>query len=195
MRDTSVRRYSGQTGYVIQLGNLRRTVPVVQIKPRTWIASDAALILGDVAFLSKASSLLARRLRKRRVDVVLTAEAKSIALAFELSRKLHIERFVVARKGAKSYMRDYASQRVQSITTKAEQELLLTREEMRWLSGKRVCLLDDVVSTGATLEALQRLAEGAAATVACKAAVWKEGPWYKGRDLVYIEALPIFVDE
>ncbi len=194
MREPSVRPYSGESVYVVRLGNLCRTVPVVQIQPHTWIASDAALILGDVGFLSKAAALLAKKIRPMGVDAVLTAEAKSIALAFELSKRLGTDRFVVARKSIKSYMGDYASQKLKSITTKAEQELLLTKEEMQWLSGKRVCLLDDVVSTGATLDALQLLAKSAEAIVACKAAVWKEGPWYKGQDLVYIQALPIFVD-
>jgi adenine phosphoribosyltransferase len=189
-----VRLYSGQTEYAVSVAGLRRTLPIVQIQPHTWIASNAALILGDVRFVSKAAEVLAKRIRPLGVDAVLTAEAKSIALAYELSRNLGADRFVVARKNVKSYMGDYASQKVKSITTHSEQELLLTKEEMRWLSGKRLCLLDDVVSTGATLAALQELAKGAAATVACKAAIWKEGPWYKSKDLIYIGVLPIFVD-
>ena len=194
MREESVKRFRGQRRYVARLGRLRKTLPVVQIQPHTWIASNASLILGDVAFLSEAADLLAKKIRPLGLEAVLTAEAKSIALAYELSRKLGTDRFVVARKSIKSYMGGYASEKVRSITTKAEQELLLTKEEMEWLSGRRVCLLDDVVSTGATLSALQELARKAGAVVACKAAIWKEGPWYKDEDLVYIGILPIFVD-
>ncbi len=193
MREGSVRPYHGQKKYVVTLGGLRRVLPVVQIQPGTWIASIATLILGDVDFLSQAAGLLSKKVRPVGVDAVLTAEAKSIALAYELSRKLGLDRFVVARKTIKSYMGDHASQRLRSITTTAEQELLLTSEEMRWLSGNRVCLLDDVVSTGATLGALEKLAKKAGASVSCRAAIWKEGPWYTGEDLVCLGMLPVFV--
>jgi len=191
----SVRHYTGQKEYRVGLSGLRRALPIVQIQPHTWIASDAALILGDVGFLSRAAGLLADKVRPLGADAVLTAEAKSIALAYELSRRLGRDRFVVARKSIKSYMGDYAAQRLKSITTRAEQELLLTTEEMRWLSGKRVCLLDDVVSTGATLSALEELAKKAGASVACKAAIWKEGPWYTEEDIVFLGLLPVFVSD
>jgi len=194
MPDSQVLRYEGQREYVVRLDGLRWSLPVVKIRPHTWIASNASLILGDVAFVSKAAELLGKRVRSRGVEAILTAEAKSIALAYELSKELGIERFAVARKSLKAYMGKYASQKVSSITTKTEQELLLTDEEIRWLSGRKVCLLDDVVSTGATLRALEALAERAGAVVGCKAAVWKEGPWYKARDLIYIQTLPVFTD-
>jgi len=191
----SIRRYSGQKRYPVRLARVRRSLPVVQIDPHTWIASDAELILGDVEFLSAAAELLAQKIRPMGVQAVLTAEAKSIALAYELTRMLGCDRFVVARKSLKSYMGDHTSERVKSITTKAEQELLLTREELTWLSGRRVCLLDDVVSTGGTLSALASLGARAGASVACKAAIWKEGPWYAGDDLVCIGTLPVFVGD
>ncbi len=195
MQEPSIRAYSGQRRHTVRLGGLRRVLPIVQIDPHTWIASDANLILGDVGFLSQAADLLARKVRPLGVDAVLTAEAKSIPLAYELSRKLGLDRFVVARKSIKSYMGDYASQKLKSITTRVEQELLLTKEEMLWLSGKRVCLLDDVVSTGATLGALEELAKKAGASVGCRASIWKEGPWYTGEDLVCLGLLPVFVSD
>ncbi len=178
----------------MRIAGLQRRLPIVKIKPHTWIASDAALILGDVEFLSGAAELLSKKVRTFEVDVVLTAEAKSIALAYELSNRLGKSRFLVARKSMKSYMGEYAAERLRSITTAVEQELLLTKEEMRWLSGKKVCLLDDVVSTGATFNALQRLVKKSGGEVACKAAIWKEGPWYESKDLVYLRVLPVFVD-
>ncbi|MGD0638533.1 MAG: phosphoribosyltransferase family protein [Nitrososphaerales archaeon] len=191
----AVRRYSGQRTYRVALSEISRELPLVQISQGVYIASDAELILGDVEFLSTAARLLARKLRKLDIDVVLTAEAKSIALAYELSRRLRHDRFVVARKSAKAYVDHYFSQKVKSITTKAEQQLLLTSEDLASLSGKRVCLLDDVVSTGATFTALEGLAKEAGASVACRAAIWKEGPWYTGKDLVCLGQLPIFVSE
>jgi adenine phosphoribosyltransferase len=179
----------------MKLGTLRRELPLVRISSHLWIASDAEAVLGDVEFLSTATRLLAEKVRRRGTDVVLTAEAKSIALAYGLSMMLGQSRFVVARKSLKAYMGEHISQKVKSITTVSEQELILTKNDVSALSGKRVCLLDDVVSTGETLKALDVLVEAAGGISVCKAAVWREGPWYKGSDLVYLATLPIFVDD
>lgn len=195
MNTDTVRPYAGQESHRIVLAGLERRLPLVEVKRGTWIASDAELILGDVAFLSKAAEALSVRIRPFDVDAVLTAEAKSIALSYELAKRLNLDRFVVARKSIKSYMGDHASQKLKSITTGPEQKLLLTKEEMNWLECRKVCLLDDVVSTGSTFRALERLAKRAGASVACKAAIWKEGPWYKGKDLLFLQTLPVFLRE
>jgi adenine phosphoribosyltransferase len=191
----AVRRYTGERLYRAVLPGLERDLPLVEIEPGLWIASDAELILGDVGFLSRAALLLSEKVGKFDPQVVLTAEAKSIALAYELSRLLGHERFVVARKTLKSYMGDHVSRKVRSITTSSEQQLLLTRDELGYISGKRVCLLDDVVSTGATLAALEAITEAADGEVVCRAAIWKEGPWYDGADLVHLGQLPVFVSD
>ena len=190
----TVRRYAGQRTYNVVLSGISRDLPLVQIKPGVYIASDAELILGDVKFLSKAGQLLARKLTGLKIDIILTAEAKSIALAYELAKRLGHSRFIVARKSAKSYMGDYFAQKVKSITTKSEQRLLMTREELKSLSGRNVCLLDDVVSTGATFTALEAIVKKAGGNVVCRAAIWREGPWYRG-DLLCVAVLPIFVAE
>jgi adenine phosphoribosyltransferase len=192
---SSVKGYSGKESYHLKLGGLHRDLPLVNVSPHLWIASDAELILRDVEFISKAGELLAKKLSRRRTDMVLTAEAKSIALAYELSKRLGHGRFIVARKSLKAYMGDHVSQKLRSITTNSDQELVLTKEEMVYLSGKKVCLLDDVVSTGGTIEALEVLVTEAGGNVVYKAAIWREGPWYKGSDLVYVDALPVFVDQ
>ena len=166
----------------------------MNVSPHLWIASNAQVILGDVQFLSKAADLLAKRMHKTNVQVVVTAEAKSIALAYALSKALGHDRFVVARKNLKAYMNDHLSQKVRSITTTSEQELILTKEDIDLIGGRRVCVLDDVVSTGATLKALEALVRRSGATIGCRAALWKEGPWYKGRRLIYLDSLPVFVD-
>ncbi len=191
----TVRSYTGQRAYKVVLPGISRELPLVQINPGVYIASDADLILGDVEFLSKAAQLLARKMRRLDIDIVLTAEAKSIALAYELSRLLGRARFMVARKSAKAYVGNYFSKKVKSITTRSEQRLLLTREELSSLSGRRVCLLDDVVSTGATFTALEAITKKGGGSVVCRAAIWREGPWYKGENLVHLGVLPIFITE
>lgn len=178
----------------MEVGGLQRDLPLVEVSPHLWIASNAELILGDVAFLSSAARLLARRLKSADIDLIVTAEAKSIALAYALSRELGHERFVVARKNLKAYMGDHLSQTVKSITTNSEQSLILTGLDVERIKGKRICILDDVVSTGATLDALEALVERAGGMVHSRAALWKEGPWYNRKGLLYLDSLPVFVD-
>jgi adenine phosphoribosyltransferase len=191
----TVRRYAGQRFHRAVLPGLERDLPLVEVEPGLWIASDADLILGDVEFLSRSAQLLSKKVAVFDPEVVLTAEAKSIALAYELSRWLGHERFVVARKTLKAYMGDHLSQSVKSITTSSEQRLLLTRDELGYISGRRVCLLDDVVSTGATFRALGSMTSEAGGDVVCRAAIWKEGPWCDEADLVFLGLLPVFVSD
>jgi adenine phosphoribosyltransferase len=190
-----VKAYSGQKSYRLKLDGLQLELPLVKVSPHLWIASDAELILGDVEFIEKAAEVLSKKVSRLRADLVLTAEAKSIALAYALSKKLGHRRFVVARKSIKAYTGAHISQKLRSITTSADQALILTKEEIVSLSGKRVCLLDDVVSTGETLKALEVLLTKAGGIVSCKAAIWREGPWYKDSDLVYADVLPVFVEK
>jgi len=191
----TVRRYAGERFYRAVLPGLERDLPLVEIEAGLWIASDVELILGDVELLSRSALLLSEKVKSFNPEVVLTAEAKSIALAYELSRLLGHGRFVVARKTLKAYTGDHISQEVKSITTRSEQRLLLTKEGMGRISGKRVCLLDDVVSTGATFKALEAITKKAAGDVVCRAAIWKEGPWYDQENLVYLDLLPVFVSD
>lgn len=193
MAKSAVRRYRGQKSHRVNIGSIRREFPIVNVSPGLWIASNAEFVLGDAPLVTKSAELLSRKLRSRRIDVILTAEAKSIALAYELSRRLGLERFIVARKSLKAYMGEHLSQKLSSVTTKGEQELILSEDEIRYLTGKRTCLLDDVVSTGGTLDALEKLAREAGCIVACRAAIWKEGPWFEAGDLVFLDVLPVFV--
>lgn len=194
MDDNLVRLYRREASYRVDLGGVTRDFPIVGVSPHLWIASNAEFILGDVQLISRAAELLERKVRRKRAEIVLTAEAKSIALAYELAKRLGHGRFVVARKSLKSYMGNHIMQPLKSITTDREQELLLTKEETSCLAGRRVCLLDDVVSTGGTFRALETLVKKAGGTSACRATIWREGPWYKDPELVFLEVLPVFVD-
>lgn len=188
-----VRIYEGQLFHEVNVFGLRRRLPIVPIDDGLWIASDAEIVLGDVEFINRAGAEVSRTVSQYRPEVVVTAEAKAIALAYEVARGLGHGRFVVVRKSVKGYMRDYMIEGVKSITTREPQMLVLTTDDAELIRGRRVCLLDDVVSTGATMRALERLVVRAGGEVVCKACIWREGPWYSSNDLLFFDALPIYV--
>ncbi len=188
---STIIRYSGQKSYTVRLGSITRELPIVRVSEDVWIASDGEVILGDVEFIEAAAVMLADRIREYDPQVVLTAEAKALALAYEVAKRLGHREMIVARKSIKAYMMDYLVEECSSITTRDKQILVLTRESAEKLIGKRVCILDDVVSTGGTINALERLVVRAGGITVCRAAIWLEGPWYS-RELLYLDRLPIF---
>ena len=186
--------FSGQKYYEVEIDGLKRILPIVKVEEGVWIASNASLVLGDVEFISKAAELLSKKIVDFNPEILVTAEAKSIALAYEVARRLGLKRYVIARKKPKAYMGRYIIEAVKSITTKEKQSLILTEDDVENVRGKRVCVLDDVISTGGTIDALVKLVEKAGGNIVCKAAVWREGPWYNEKEMVFLYNLPIFVD-
>jgi len=186
--------YRGQKYYRIRIGSVTRDLPIVQVDEDLWIASNAGIILGDIEFISAAAEAMVKRLKPLRPEIVITPEAKAIAFAYEVAKALGHKRLIIGRKSVKAYMKDYLIEEVKSITTREKQVIVLTKEDADYVAGKRVCLLDDVVSTGGTIKALEKLVEKVGGKIVCKAAIWIEGPWYKG-DLIYLGELPIFVTE
>ena len=186
--------FSGQKYYEVEIDGLKRILPIVKVEEGVWIASNASLVLGDVEFISKAAELLSKKIVNYSPEILVTAEAKSIALAYEVAKILGLKRYVIARKKPKAYMGKYIIETVKSITTKEKQSLILTEDDVEKVRGKRVCVLDDVISTGGTIEALVKLVEKAGGDIVCKAAVWREGPWYDVKEIVFLYNLPIFVD-
>jgi len=188
-----VRKYDGSKYYEINMLGLKRKMPIVKISDNLWIASDAELVLGDVEFLSRVGKELACRVAKYKPEVVVVPEAKAIVLAYEIAKNLNHKEYVVARKEVKGYMRKYVSEEVNSITTSKKQLLVLDEIGISKVHGRRVCLVDDVISTGSTISALERLVQKANGIIVCKAAIWVEGPWYTANDIIYLDILPIFV--
>lgn len=187
--------YDGQEYYIIRLNNLVRKLPLISIEDGVWIASDAELVLGDVEFIEKVSQEMAEFIRPFKPEVIVTPESKAIALAYEISKNLNHKRFIVARKSIKTYMKEYLVEKVKSITTREEQILVLTNNDIAFIKNRRVCIFDDVVSTGGTMNALERLVKKAGGIIVCKASIWREGPWYKDSDLLFLDILPIFVSK
>lgn len=174
--------------YTLNLAGLTRTLPLVDISENTAYASFVCI--SDTCLVQAAAPLLAEKIQD--CDVILTAEAKGIALAYEVSKCLGHPYFVVARKSVKSYMKDPIFVDVHSITTFDDQKLYLDGSDIEKLAGRKVCLLDDVVSTGGSLHALKQLCEKAGGVVTSNACLLAEGKAAKRKDLIYLEELPLF---
>ena len=174
--------------YPIEVAGVKRTLPFVDISDELAYASF--VIISDVELVSAVAEKLAEKIRG--CEVIVTAEAKGISLACEVSRLLGLKEFVVARKSIKSYMRNPVYVSVRSITTFDEQRLYFDAADISRIEGKKVCILDDVVSTGESLAALEKLVELAGGTVKERACVLAEGDAAEREDLIYLEVLPLF---
>jgi len=174
--------------YEIDINGLKRQLHLVKVSDQLAIA--AFIILGDVEAVSHCSKLLAERLPE--VDVLITAETKGIPLVHEISRILEIPRYVVARKSVKTYMEEPLSVGVDSITTLEHQKLYLPREDLHLIQGKKVGIIDDVISTGESLKSLEELIEQAGGITTVKASILAEGDAIGREDIIYLQELPLF---
>jgi adenine phosphoribosyltransferase len=148
-------------------------------------------ILGDTELVQTAARELSRKLMPIEADVLMTAEAKSIPLIHELSAQMGLP-YIVLRKAYKPYMGEALQTETLSITTGRPQTLYLDEKDRALLRGKRVILVDDVISTGSTLQAMRLLAEKAGATTVAQAAILTEGERAKWQDIVALGHLPVF---
>ena len=176
--------------YTLEVAGVTRNLPIIRISDDLAIASF--VILGDCELVTKAAPLLAERLPQ--VDYIVTAEAKGIPLAHEMARVMGAPRYIVARKSVKPYMAHPLIERVDSITTQAEQALCLDGGDAALIRGKRVALVDDVISTGESIAAVERLAIEAGAEVVARVAILAEGDAAQRDDIIYLEQLPLFPD-
>jgi adenine phosphoribosyltransferase len=195
MINPRVCEYNNQEYHIVKFKNITRRLPIVPIGNGIWIASDAELVLGDVEFISKISEEIAQLIKPFNPEVIVTPESKSIALAYEISKNLNIKKFVVARKSIKAYMKECLVEKVKSITTKGEQILVLTNDDAIFIKNRKVCIFDDVVSTGGTITSLEKLVKKAEGIIVCKACIWLEGPWYNDSELLFLDVLPIYVSK
>ncbi len=178
--------------YPIVIAGVRRDLPLFEVKPGLRIA--VLNILGDVELTEAAASALAERLKDLDFDVLVTAEAKSIPLAYELAKRLK-KPYVVLRKAYKPYMGDTISAETLSITTGKPQTLYLDEKDRDLLRGKKVVLVDDVISTGSTLQGMRLVVEKAGAKVVGEAAICTEGERAKWANIIALGHLPLFFEE
>ena len=173
--------------YELQIAGLTRRLPLCRVNDELQIA--AFVMFGDVEVTVKGAEELLRLAPE--FDVLITNEAKGIPLAYEMARAAG-KPYCVARKGKKLYMPDSISVDVKSMTTMSMQTLIISSDEAAVLNGKRVLLVDDVISTGDSLAALERLVEMSGGVIAGRAAVLSEGGANKRDDIICLGRLPLF---
>lgn len=173
--------------YEINIAGCKRKLKRFAVNENLDIA--AFILFGDVEVTVAAAKELLEKVGD--FDVIATPEAKSIPLAYEMSRQCK-KPYVVARKGVKVYMGDPVSVTVRSITTAHDQKLYFGVDEIEMLKGKKVLVVDDVISTGESLASLKELVEKAGGTVADCCAVLAEGDAKDRKDIVFLEPLPLF---
>ena len=174
--------------YTLHVAGLTRELPIIKLSYDLSIASF--VILGDTEIVRKTAPIIAKKLPE--VDFIITAEAKGIPLAYEISKILNLNEYIVARKSIKAYMEEPIEVEVNSITTTNSQKLYLNNQDANKIKGKKVALIDDVISTGQSLKALEKLVEKAGANVVAKAAILAEGDAKDRKDIIFLEALPTF---
>ncbi len=179
-----------KTVYNLEVCGLKRELPICKINDE--ISFAAFVMFGDVELTVAAAEALLWI--APGFDIILTAEAKGIPIAYEMSRQSG-KKYVVARKMLKQYMRKPVAVPVKSISTAVRQELMLDKSDFELLRGKKVLVVDDVISLGESINALVRLVETAGGKVAKKMAVLAEGDASKRDDIVYLGTIPIITND
>jgi adenine phosphoribosyltransferase len=177
--------------YTVEIAGLKRDLRLFEIKPGLKIA--ILNILGDTELVEACAKELALKLRKVEYDVLVTAEAKSIPLAYALSVETK-KPYVVLRKAYKPYMGEALKAETLSITTGQPQVLILDEKDVEMMKGKKVVILDDVISTGSTLQGMRMILDKAGSSVVAEAAIFTEGDRAQWMHIIALGHLPLFTD-
>jgi len=177
--------------YGIDIAGIHRELELFEIKPGLRIA--ILNILGDTELVETCAEALAEKLSGVEYDVLVTAEAKSIPIAHALS-VVTGKPYVILRKSYKPYMGDAIQSETLSITTGKTQALYLDEKDRELVNGNKVVIVDDVISTGSTLQGMRLILEKAGATIAAEAAILTEGERAKWSDIISLGHLPVFSD-
>lgn len=179
---------SEQKYYTLNVAGLQRDLPICALNDKLSIAGF--VLLGDIELTEACARELNKILPEH--DYLIAPEAKSIALINEMARLAGEKKHFVARKGMKAYMTNPIKVTVNSITTAKEQTLFLDGKDAELMKGKKIVIVDDVISTGESLAAVEKLVQTAGGIVVGRAAVLAEGDAADRTDIIYLEKLPLF---
>ncbi len=174
--------------YTMEIAGLKRDLPLFPVNDKLQIA--AFILFGDVEITKACAAELLKRAPE--YDIMITAECKSIPLIYEMARQTGQNDYVIARKGPKIYMEELIKTDVDSITTAHTQTLCIGKKEVDLMKGKRVLIVDDVISTGESLAAIEELVIKAGGNIVGKMAILAEGDAAKRDDIIFLEPLPLF---
>lgn len=177
--------------YRVEIAGVTRDLRLFEVAPGVRIA--ILNILGDTELVQAAARDLALKIADRNPEVLVTAEAKSIPLVYAMSAVMALP-YVVLRKAYKPYMGDALKAETLSITTGASQTLYLDEKDRKLVDGRFVAIIDDVISTGSTLQAMRMIMEKAGSKVVVEAAIFTEGDRAQWHDIVALGHLPVFVE-
>lgn len=179
--------------YTIDIAGIKRDLRLFEVKPGLRIA--ILNILGDTELVTAVSKALAPHIAAHAPVALVTAEAKSIPLAHALSAEMNNLPYVVLRKSFKPYMGDALKSETVSITTGAPQTLFLDEKDRALIHGQPVVIVDDVISTGSTLQGMRAILQEAGANVVAEAAILTEGDEARWQNIIALGHLPVWVDE
>ncbi len=174
--------------YEMEIAGLKRRLPLFPVSEATSIA--AFIMFGDVEMTVAAADALLKKAPD--FDIMITAEAKSIPLVYEMTRQAGLSDYVVARKAPKVYMDEIIETRVDSITTHGSQTLCIGKSDVEKIKGRKILIVDDVISTGESLKAIESLVEKAGGIPVAKMAVLAEGDSMERPDIIALGKLPLF---
>jgi adenine phosphoribosyltransferase len=177
--------------YKINVAGVERDLPLCPISDELNIA--AFVLFGDVELTERSAEALCKLAPEH--DVMITAESKGIPLIHAMSRINGENRYVLARKSVKLYMRNVVKCETQSITTAASQTLYIDGDDAEYMRGKRVLIVDDVISTGGSLASLENLVRQSGGEIVGKMAILAEGDAIDRKDIIYLAPLPLFDKE
>ena len=177
--------------YAVDIAGVHRELTLFEIKPGLRIA--ILNILGDTELVQACARELAKKLENTPCDILVTAEAKSIPLAYALAVEMK-KPYVIFRKSYKPYMGKALQTETLSITTGEPQTLILDEKDFDLIKDKNVVIVDDVISTGSTLQGMRLLTDKAGGKISAEVAIFTEGERAKWSDVISLGHLPVFTD-